>query len=45
MQPFPLAAGGQGRIRTDFLSLCLRVCFLKHLPPISPPPGWMAVLS
>ena len=28
--------GGQGRIRTGFLPLCLRVCFRKHLPPGSP---------
>lgn len=32
------AAGGQSRIRTGFLPLCLRVCFRKHLLPVSPPP-------
>lgn len=27
--------GGQSRIRTCFLPVCCRVCFLKHLPPRS----------
>ena len=33
------ADGGQSRIRTGCLSLCLRLCFQKHLPPMFPATG------
>ena len=35
----PFCHGGQSRIRTGCLLLCLQVCFRKHLLPVSPPPG------